>query len=367
MKVTLNDIAQKMGVTASTVQRALNGSAGVSEQKRAEIAKTANDMGYKHTTFGVGPRSAERRIAVVLPDALSRNRYYGRYLWAGIERYTSECTGGAPSIIRLTYETSPDMQVSVLEALLSGAHGPFDGVVTRGSKYRELSDCLRKFEQKNIPLVLAGADSEPKHRICCVNSYEEMAGRMAADLMLQFGAISNQNRVLVCGNFTTVNQFNNSQGFERQMWESDVRPNVIKLSSDTDSAEVKDKIKEMIISGTPIGGVYACSARSSVAVGDAIKECGAIGRVRAIGSDIFAESVRHLREGSLSAIIHNQPMTIAYEAMKVLDTFLKREMGRPPSSIGITPLIVMRSNMEYYMKTLMSLRLENDLRPGASR
>ena len=45
MPVTLKDIAQRMGVTITTVHKALNGLTGVSEKKRAEILKVADEMG----------------------------------------------------------------------------------------------------------------------------------------------------------------------------------------------------------------------------------------------------------------------------------------------------------------------------------
>ncbi len=47
MSVTLKDVAEKLGVTITTVHKALNGKEGVSEKRRAEIMKVAAQMGYK--------------------------------------------------------------------------------------------------------------------------------------------------------------------------------------------------------------------------------------------------------------------------------------------------------------------------------
>ena len=46
MSVTLKDVAEKLGVTITTVHKALNGKEGVSEKRRAEIMKVAAQMGY---------------------------------------------------------------------------------------------------------------------------------------------------------------------------------------------------------------------------------------------------------------------------------------------------------------------------------
>ena len=45
-KVRLADIAQKLGVSIVTVHNALSGRKGVSDKMRAEILKTAKEMGY---------------------------------------------------------------------------------------------------------------------------------------------------------------------------------------------------------------------------------------------------------------------------------------------------------------------------------
>ena len=49
--VSIKDIAQKCGVSAATVSKALNGYADISAEKRAEIEKTARDMGYLPNSF----------------------------------------------------------------------------------------------------------------------------------------------------------------------------------------------------------------------------------------------------------------------------------------------------------------------------
>ena len=44
-KITMKDIAQKLGVSVVTVSKAFNNKEGVSEELRAQIKKTAEEMG----------------------------------------------------------------------------------------------------------------------------------------------------------------------------------------------------------------------------------------------------------------------------------------------------------------------------------
>ena len=47
-KITMKDIAQKLGVSVVTVSKAFNNKEGVSEELRAQIKKTAEEMGYRY-------------------------------------------------------------------------------------------------------------------------------------------------------------------------------------------------------------------------------------------------------------------------------------------------------------------------------
>ena len=68
MSVTLKDVAEKLGVTITTVHKALNGKEGVSEKRRAEIMKVAAQMGYKVNYMASSLSKKKFHIAVVLPN-----------------------------------------------------------------------------------------------------------------------------------------------------------------------------------------------------------------------------------------------------------------------------------------------------------
>jgi DNA-binding LacI/PurR family transcriptional regulator len=66
MRVTARDVAQRAGVAASTVSRALNTPGRINEQTRQRILDAARELGYAPAA----PRSAERKglVALLVPD-----------------------------------------------------------------------------------------------------------------------------------------------------------------------------------------------------------------------------------------------------------------------------------------------------------
>lgn len=356
MKVTLADIAKKTGVTISTVQRALNRGGGVSDEKRELIQKVATEMGYKRNFYASTLRRGPVRIAVAFPDTSWENRAHSAYLWAGVERYLKEADVPHVEMASFPYKSSPEDHAVALQEIADGTHGHFDGIITRGSMDAVVNDIFEEIEQQNIPLVLAGADSLPKHRLSCVRTYEQMAGAVVANLLLGFGGMPAQSKVVVCGTFSGLNQFNNAQGFERQLWEIDSNINVLKISRDLDFVRTQAGIREILQRNPNVSAIYACSTRSTLSACSVVKELGLAGKITIIGSDLFEESVDMLRSGVISAIVHNKPLDLAYRSIQALVNYLTNPNDPPPDTIYIEAATVMRANLDFHLQDLPVLQ-----------
>ncbi|MDR2932576.1 MAG: LacI family transcriptional regulator [Oscillospiraceae bacterium] len=343
MKVTLSDIAKQEGVTPATVQRALKGSPGVSERKRRDILRTAARMGYNKDI-----RRNFRRIAVLFPRWTEANRYYPNYIWQGIDQYAAEA-GENFEILKSYYEhLDSESQLQALRELLSTQHGRLDGLVTIGSHKPEIVAALRAFEEKEIPVSLMGVDGEGG-RICCVRLDYELSGHMAADLLIGFGAIQNHSRIIVCGYFMGVSQYNNSQAFERRIWESGLHLDILKIDNDQDPAIVKSRMEDALKYDPGVSAIYSTSSRATIPMCEAVREMGLTGKIKTIGSDIFPESVRLLQNNELSAIIYNRHTLIARQSVEVLDRYLAgKEI--PCANILMPSVVVTASNAEHYIK-----------------
>ena len=76
MDITIKDIAKRLGVSYSSVSRALNGKDGVSEETRKQIIETADQMGYRPNELARGlVNRVSNTVGVIIPDI--NNPYYG--------------------------------------------------------------------------------------------------------------------------------------------------------------------------------------------------------------------------------------------------------------------------------------------------
>ncbi|MWC30979.1 substrate-binding domain-containing protein [Paenibacillus sp. MMS18-CY102] len=84
-KITITEIAQKSGVSVSTVSRVLNNSPSVSPKKREKIQRIIDEYNYTPSVFARGMvNHTTRNIAVILPDIT--NPYFAS-LFQQVERF----------------------------------------------------------------------------------------------------------------------------------------------------------------------------------------------------------------------------------------------------------------------------------------
>ena len=87
-RISLKDLATRLGVSIATVSRALRNSHEVSDELRERVQKLAKELNYRPNPFAQSLRSeAPKVIGVVVPNLVAH--YYSAVL-DGIEDYASQ-------------------------------------------------------------------------------------------------------------------------------------------------------------------------------------------------------------------------------------------------------------------------------------
>lgn len=153
MPSTLNDIAARAGVSASTVSRVLNGQAPayrISGETERAVRQAAKDLSYRANHLARGLRlSKTHTLGVVAPDI--SNPFFAHI----IKRIQSAAHGHGYSIVVCNTDESLDLEVEQVRLL---DRKRVDGLIAMpvGPRY----DHFNEWTDKNIPLVLVDRCSD---------------------------------------------------------------------------------------------------------------------------------------------------------------------------------------------------------------
>ena len=134
-KATLKQIAKELGVSVSTVSKALNGSPEISEPTKQRVQEYAKLKNYKPNVIGLNLKNRRTKtIGVIIPNIL--NSFFAK-VFSGIEKVADE--KGYKVITCISNESS-EKEINALEML---SNGTIDGFIL---SIAEESQKLQKFD-----------------------------------------------------------------------------------------------------------------------------------------------------------------------------------------------------------------------------
>ena len=145
-------IADKLGVSVSTVNRALINKGRISEETKRKILKTAEEMGYRPNVQAKALSSKDTlRIAVICP-----RDFYFKTVIEGMESYRKE---HEEYRIKLLYKCDDFQSVAdQLSALQECEHDEVQGILISAVHPTQLNKQLRLLFKKGIPTITFNND-----------------------------------------------------------------------------------------------------------------------------------------------------------------------------------------------------------------
>lgn len=218
MSTTIVDIANKTGVSYTTVSRALNGKKGVGEEKRKQIIEEAQKQGYQRNAIAKGLVSkSTKTIGLIIPDIT--NPFFPEVA-RGVE---DSCRAAEYNLFLCNSNWEPDQELSCLKALQQNR---VDGLIINPSSLEN----IEFIERMGIPVVylntrvnagnnayvgvdnLKGAEMAANHLVKCgykriafvggaAHSYSNIERLRGYLMALDKQGIEKDNEMIVNGKF----------------------------------------------------------------------------------------------------------------------------------------------------------------------
>jgi LacI family transcriptional regulator, galactose operon repressor len=353
----IREIADAVGVSIGTVDRALHDRAGINRSTRARILETARRIGYRPNLAARFLSSRkELRIAVCLPREIAS---FWKEVRDGIEQAARPFAAAG---VRIEARSYSRLGIGESEALEACLEGEFHGLVIAPGRPERLAPLIGRAHAAGIPVVCVNTDAPGTARLTSVAVDPVTSGALVGELMGRF--VKREGPVVVVtGLLSTIDHAEKLAAFRKtvgDMWPGLEVADVVEAHDDEGKAY--STCRTVLARRRRVAGVYVSTA-NSLPVLRAIEDEGLAQQITVIATDLFPALVPLIEGGRVAATIHQRPFTQGRLAFEVLYRFLVE--GLPPqSSFRLSPHVVLRSNLGPFLEALRSPSREAE--PGTT-
>lgn len=307
MKITLAEIAQEAGVSITTVDRVLNDREGVRARTKDAVLQVARRRGW------FGPAEDEDRLLrmdFVLPSGSnSFMAQLHKYLLEEAQKF-----GGIQSIVHLVDGLDPHQMALRLSSLI----GKTDAVGFVTLDHPAVRATIEALTDSGVPVASLVSDLPSLPKAGYIGVDNRAAGRLAGLLMGRFLHPDKAHDVVIfVGSLSYRGHEEREMGF-RSILGQDFRnltiTEVVEVSDDRDRAYAA--MRDILSKSKPSAIYNVGSGNQGIA--QALKEAGIDRSTVFVAHDLTGPTKRMLLEGTLDAVIDQNPRVEAREVVKLL-------------------------------------------------
>lgn len=346
--ITIKDIAADLGVSMTTVHKAIYNKKGISEENRQRILEYIKSQNFHINQAASSLKRKMIRIAYVgLEPAESYSFYFQKLHKYILEAYEPYRTFNVVLDVYSTPE-DPTQQIALLEKLYDEQLDTLDGLLIASAHDTQVSPMIRRFVDAGLKVVTINSDAQNSRRHAYITSDSIMAGHVAADLLVNLGIPENTQALLVCG----LRDFTNHRLFSSSFvdWLHRERPDVdvMDVYQQSDMNATIEKIVKYLKAFPDIHAVCCANARTTYAACCAVKQLGLSHSIKLVGSDVYQELAPFFEDGTINASIFQDPKKQSNMALDILYNLINQDAEMAPHHfVGVG--IVLKSNFHYFL------------------
>lgn len=339
-KVTVKSLAERLGLSVATVDRALNKRGNVKKTTLDRIMKAVEELNYSpNKSASLLSRNKSVSIAVVFQE-------YPAYFWeqieVGVNKALRELSdyGLHIDVIR-TPNLNIEEQINQINKVIEC--GEYDGIAISSDGSFEIAELINHAVGKGIAACTFNTDSPISKRLFYVGCDYRDAGRLAAELLCKF--IGYRGKVAFILENENMFQFQQKVlGFREMLGKYEQVQMIGPLRLDRDHLEHSVEALRREIS--EVSGVYLATGQLG-ALARIIEQWGK--DVSLIGHDMNPDIYDYLQKKIITATICQDPFHQGYTAVKLLFEHLTHPLESNIQSLNSSKLeVALAENAKFY-------------------
>ncbi len=324
MAVTLQQIAERAGVSRGTVDRALNNRGRINAEVADNIRRIAKEMGYQPNRAGRALAMSRHSITIGVVVQAADTPFMEKVIEGIMEAKEEVERLGASVLVEKIHGVDAGKVVATMQKLKEAG---CNGIAMVPVEDDELREKVNGLIEENIPVVTFNSDIEHTGRICFIGQNALQSGRVAAGLMAEIVPVD--SKVLIISGYPSNQSHKNRvKGFAGEMAACREDVELLDVQYAFDDDNIAEKItKEMLKEHQTLWGIYL-AASGVGGVCQALEEKNLGGKVKVISNDLTARNEECLRKGTIQFLLGQNAYVQGYEPIMTL--FNKLFDGKDP-------------------------------------
>lgn len=337
-RITVEDVANKAGVSTATVDRVLNRRSGVRKMTAKRVLNAAASLGYidefDGNTLEIGPKA---RIAFILPKGTNR---YLNQLGRKIVEMTPEFErAGLRPTVEYINSFSPDALTKALKQQAKTAQG----IAFMGMAHPLVRETVAKLVSDGTPMATLITDAAASSRMAYFGLDNRAAGRMAGYLIGRF--VHGSGKVaMIAGSLSYRAHGDREMGFLDILRE--VYPNLEVIAPreghDDDQSNYRH-VRALLMQHPDLKAVYNIGG-ASTGVGKALKHAKREHDVVFVGHGLTDDTRGLLIDGTMDAVITQDAADTVTRCISFFSQ-LDDDGKTPPTQDPMRIEVVFRENL----------------------
>jgi LacI family transcriptional regulator len=326
MRFTLTDVAREAGVSVATADRVLNNRPGVRERTREIVFDAARRLGYIGSPVGASaPENSVIRLDFVLP--VGTNTFIRKLH----EHLHSQAA--TRSELDVHIHAIEGFNPDTLAATLNDLAGRTQGVGLIALDHPTVREAIRALSAADVKVVTLATDVLHVPRVAYVGIDNRQAGRLAGQLLGRLlTGVGPRNVAMFAGSLSYRGHQEREMGFRHILTEEFPHLTIVELREMLDDRERAYLEAATLLDRHPdLAGIYNIGAGNQ-GISRALKERGREHSVILIGHELTEGTKGLLLDGTMDAVIDQNPRVEAREALNILTHAVKEIAyeGHPP-------------------------------------
>ncbi len=181
MSVTIKDVANKAGVSISTVSKILNGKGSISKDTTERVIKTIKELNYTPNSRAVSFAKQNTKNIIFLTSMKKNEPYKNPHMFEIMDGSYSALSELNYTLSLMDISSADGHESPVISAIQSGCA---DGILVHGSAITE--ETARYINEANFPHVIIGSPTTTT-QLCWIDTNHVLAGQYAAEHLINCG------------------------------------------------------------------------------------------------------------------------------------------------------------------------------------